>query len=87
MHDRTAAETEEVKEPEEDAPKELTLAEWKRLNAAEKRSQPKYNLRKPNEGVDGAQFKQTYLLQKKKEEEESEYEEIEVVSHFIVALN
>ena len=30
--------------------------------------------------MDGAQFKKTYLLQKKKEEEESEYEEIEVVS-------
>lgn len=75
---RTAGETEAAKEPEEEAPKELTLAEWKALS--QRRSQPKYNLRKPNEGVDGAQFKKTYLLQKKKDEEESEYEEIEVVS-------
>lgn len=52
-----------------------------------KKSQATFNIRKPNEGEDNAQWKKTYLLTKKKEEEEpaEEYEEItyEVSSLFI----
>lgn len=58
--------------------KEYTLDEWKRMQNQGKKSQPSFNLRKPNEGEDNAQWKKTYLLTKKKEEEEpvEEYEEI-----------
>jgi plasminogen activator inhibitor 1 RNA-binding protein len=46
----------------------------------EKRVQPKFNLRKPGEGEDNTQWKKTFVLKKKVEdEEEVEYEEIEVV--------
>lgn len=68
---------EETKEPEEEV-KEYTLDEWKRMQNQGKKSQPSFNIRKPNEGEDNAQWKKTYLLTKKKEEEEpaEEYEEI-----------
>lgn len=68
---------EETKATEEEV-KEYTLDEWKRMQNQGKKSQPSFNLRKPNEGEDNAQWKKTYLLTKKKEEEEpaEEYEEI-----------
>ena len=69
---------EETKAEEEEAVKEMTLDEWKKLERENaKKSQPKFNLRKPGEGEDTAQWKKTYLLEKKKEEEPTEeYEEI-----------
>lgn len=67
---------EETKAAEEEV-KEYTLDEWKRMQNQGKKSQPSFNLRKPNEGEDNAQWKKTYLLTKKKEEEPAEeYEEI-----------
>jgi plasminogen activator inhibitor 1 RNA-binding protein len=64
--------------PKEEAPKEMTLEEYKQ-QLEEQRVQPKFNLRKPGEGEDNSQWKKTFLLKKKVEdEEEVEYEEIEV---------
>jgi plasminogen activator inhibitor 1 RNA-binding protein len=62
----------------EEGPKEKTLDEYKK-ELEEKRVQPKFNLRKPGEGEDNTQWKKTFVLKKKVEdEEEVEYEEIEV---------
>jgi plasminogen activator inhibitor 1 RNA-binding protein len=72
-----------VKDSEENAEeevKEMTYDEWKKIED-EKRAKPIFNLRKPGEGEDVAQWKKTYVLKKKVEEEgdEEEYEEIEVI--------
>lgn len=89
MHYRNGID--ETKAAEEEV-KEYTLDEWKRMQNQGKKSQPSFNLRKPNEGEDNAQWKKTYLLTKKKEEEEpaEEYEEItyEVSScyHYFVTI-
>ena len=71
--------SEEQKEVVE-GPKEMTLEEYKQ-QLEEKRVQPKFNLRKPGEGEDNSQWKKTFVLKKKVEDEEEdvEYEEIEVV--------
>lgn len=57
----------------------MTLEEYKKLEEAA-RTVPKFNLRKPGEGEDTGQWKKTFLLQKPKDEDEVEYEEIIVVS-------
>lgn len=58
-----------------------TLDEYKR-ELEEKRMHSQFNIRKANEGEDKTKWKKTYVLKKKpdNEEEEVEYEEIEVVS-------
>lgn len=65
----------------DEGPKQMTLDEWKR-EQEEKRLQPKFNLRKPGEGEDKSKWKDAVPLKKKvdDQEEEVEYEEIEVVS-------
>lgn len=68
---------EESKENVDEEPKEMTLDEYKQQQAAA-RILPKYNLRKPGEGEDNAQWKKTFRLEKKKldDEEEDESEEV-----------
>ncbi|XP_054161424.1 plasminogen activator inhibitor 1 RNA-binding protein-like [Oppia nitens] len=64
--------------PAVEEPKEMTLEEYKQQIEGQ-RVQPKFNLRKPGEGEDNSQWKKTFILKKKVEdEEEVEYEEIEV---------
>ena len=65
----------------------MTLEEWKQLQIKEKKRKPQFNTRKPGEGQDTSQWKKTYLLENKKNqdeqvvaEEDGEYEEVEVVS-------
>lgn len=66
-----------------------TLDEYKR-EREEKRLHTQFNTRKANEGEDKSKWKKTYVLKKKEktDEEEVEYEEIEVVSltHFVLTL-
>jgi len=68
-------ETKETEVPEET--KEYTLAEWKKLEDV-KRMVPNFNLRKPGEGEDNAQWKKTFLLKKIKADDDDDYEEVEV---------
>jgi len=63
----------------------MTLEEWKQLQNKEKKRKPQFNTRKPGEGQDTSQWKKTYLLENKKNqdeqvvaEEDEEYEEVEV---------
>lgn len=60
-----------TEERSEKSIREMTLDEWKREQAS-KRAIPKYNLRKPGEGVDGNQWKKLYVLKKKVDDEEEE---------------
>lgn len=57
----------------EEEPKELTLDEWKAQRAV--RQKPSFNLRKAGEGEDPSQWKKMYVLDKKREGNESELEE------------
>lgn len=68
-------------EPKSDEPQLKTLDEYKR-EMEEKRVHTQFNIRKAGEGEDKTKWKKTYVLKKKPivEEEEVEYEEIEVVS-------
>lgn len=68
--------TEEGAEPAEEAPKEMTLDEWKKEQEAN-RSVPKFNLRKPGEGEDTTQWKKLYVLKKKAREDDDDEEEEE----------
>uniref|UniRef100_A0A1W7RA01 Plasminogen activator inhibitor 1 RNA-binding protein n=1 Tax=Hadrurus spadix TaxID=141984 RepID=A0A1W7RA01_9SCOR len=68
--------TEENAEPVEEAPKEMTLDEWKREQEAN-RSVPKFNLRKPGEGEDTTQWKKLYVLKKKARDEDDDDDEEE----------
>lgn len=74
-------------EPKNDEPQFKTLDEYKR-EMEEKRMHTQFNIRKPGEGEDKSKWKKTYVLKKKPvaEEEEVEYEEIEVVSIWIFIL-
>lgn len=56
---------------EEQEPSEMTLDEWKALQSKEKQASA-FNVRKPGEGCDNKQWKQTYVLKKKEENEEEE---------------
>lgn len=81
--EKTESGTEESKEPVEEEPKEMTLDEYKKQQAAV-RTVPKYNLRKPGEGEDNAQWKKTFRLEKKKEtESEEESDEVRLNVCFI----
>ena len=73
----------EETEPKNDEPQLKTLDEYKR-ELEEKRMHTQFNIRKPGEGEDKSKWKKTYVLKKKPvaEEEEVEYEEIELVSYF-----
>ena len=77
----------EAEEPKNDEPQLKTLDEYKR-EREEKRIATQFNTRKANEGEDKSKWKKTYVLKKKPllEEEEVEYEEIEVVSVFSIFL-
>lgn len=71
-----AAEGEQV---EDDSAKEMTLDEYKAMQASG-RTKTSFNIRRAGEGVDDQQWKKTYALSSKKkhdsdEEEESEEEE------------
>lgn len=77
--------TEAVKE-EEEGPKEMTLDEWKAMQAKNKAS-VSFNVRKAGEGVDDAQWKKTYELKKKVVEEahdDSDEEEDDVCIVYII---
>ena len=80
--EKTGAESEE---PKTDEPLTKTLDEYKR-EREEKRlatlGGTQFNTRKAGEGEDKTKWKKTYVLKKKEktDEEEVEYEEIEVVS-------
>ena len=58
--------------PEDEEPKELTLDEWRALRG--ERKKPEFNIRKPGEGEDNSQWKKTFVLDKKKDDDESEEE-------------
>lgn len=73
----------------EEEPIVKTLDEYKR-EREEKRLHTQFNTRKANEGEDKSKWKKTYVLKKKEktDEEEVEYEEIEVVSlRFVYILS
>ncbi|XP_045585039.1 SERPINE1 mRNA-binding protein 1 isoform X2 [Procambarus clarkii] len=70
----TATENEEVVR-EDDGTKEMTLDEWKAMQGA--RNKPAFNIRRPGEGENTAQWKKTYILKKKVEEDSDEEEEDE----------
>lgn len=52
----------------------MTLDEWKALQNKEKQTTA-FNVRKPGEGCDNKQWKQTYVLKKKVDEHDEEEEE------------
>lgn len=66
----------------EEEPQVFTLDEWRKQQEKE-RVVPQYNLRKAGEG-DTQQWQKGYVLKKKNQEEEVEYEEIEIVSYLIL---
>ena len=74
-----SAEAEEEATAEEEMAREMTLDEWKAMQT-QARAPPVFNIRKPGEGVDGGQWKRTFVLPKKKtetgetDEEDSEEE-------------
>jgi len=75
------------KKEREDEEKEMTLDEYKASQAG--RAKPSYNLRKAGEGCDDKQWKKTYLVQKKVEEqseEESDEEEVEDSRHVNIEI-
>ncbi|XP_068220585.1 SERPINE1 mRNA-binding protein 1 [Palaemon carinicauda] len=68
--------TVEEEPPKEDEnAKEMTLDEWKAMQG--NRNKPQFNIRRPGEGENQAQWKKTYILKKKLEEESDEEEEEE----------
>jgi plasminogen activator inhibitor 1 RNA-binding protein len=67
-------------EPVEEEAQVFTLDEWRKQQEKE-RVVPQYNVRKAGEG-DTQQWQKGYVLKKKNQDEEVEYEEIEVVSDF-----
>ncbi|XP_074643767.1 uncharacterized protein LOC141900677 isoform X2 [Tubulanus polymorphus] len=65
---------EEKEEKEEEGPKEMTLDEYKAMQATSKKPD-EFNIRRPNEGCDMKQWKNTYVLKKKPVNSDSEEEE------------
>ncbi|XP_034743356.1 plasminogen activator inhibitor 1 RNA-binding protein isoform X1 [Etheostoma cragini] len=57
----------EVEQPKNEGPKEMTLDEWKAMQDKE-RTKVEFNIRKPNEGAD-SQWKKGYVLHKSKSED------------------
>lgn len=80
----------EPDEPVEEEPKELTLDEYRAMQSALRPSsgKPQFNIRKAGEGCDDKQWKKTYVLAKKKidddESDEDEYEVSDSVTRFMV---
>ena len=71
----------EPDEPVEEEPKELTLDEYRAMQSALRPSsgKPQFNIRKAGEGCDDKQWKKTYVLAKKKiDDDESDEDESEV---------
>ncbi|KAM9428230.1 SERPINE1 mRNA-binding protein 1-like isoform 1-T1 [Salvelinus alpinus] len=60
----------EVEEPKEEGPKEMTLDEWKAMQDKE-RAKVEFNIRKPNEGAD-SKWNKGYVLHKSKSEDVSD---------------
>ncbi|KAL0966801.1 hypothetical protein UPYG_G00300300 [Umbra pygmaea] len=60
----------EVEEPREEGPKEMTLDEWKAMQDKE-RAKVEFNIRKPNEGAD-SKWNKGYVLHKSKSEDVSD---------------
>jgi hypothetical protein len=60
----------EVEEPKEEGPKEMTLDEWKAMQDKE-RAKVEFNIRKPNEGAD-SKWNKGYMLHKSKSEDVSD---------------
>jgi len=58
----------------------LTLDEWRALRG--ERKKPEFNIRKPGEGEDNSQWKKTFVLDKKKPEDEDEEEIIDVSADY-----
>lgn len=60
----------------------MTLDEWKALQNKDHEKKKTFNIRKAGEGVDDGQWKQTYVLSKKKpqasEGEEEESDEVRI---------
>ena len=65
-------ENEETKEEEEEAPKEMSLDEWKQLQEKE-RAKSSFELRKPGEGEKKGMWKDTKVLKKADSEEEEQF--------------
>merc|ERR1712127_1131501 len=79
------AETKEGEEaapvaPEEQEPQELTLDEWRALRG--ERKKPEFNIRKPGEGEDNSQWKKTFVLDKKKVDDEDEEEIVDYTAEY-----
>jgi len=73
----------EAAAPVPEEPVEYTLDEWKAKHG--ERKKPEFNIRQAGEGEDNAQWKKTFVLEKKKlaeEEEEEEEEIIDVAAEF-----
>ncbi|KAI8509754.1 hypothetical protein Bbelb_121820 [Branchiostoma belcheri] len=58
--------------PGEQEPKEMTLDEWKALQAKDTKPKSGFKLRKAGEGEDLTQWKKTYVLKKGQEEEDAD---------------
>ena len=63
-------------EPEFEEPAEMTLDEYREMER-KNRVQAAFKIRRAGEGVDGDQWKKTYVLKKtpQEEEDEEEYDE------------
>lgn len=85
-----SAEHEEEAPVEEEGPKEMTLDEYKAQQSQERKIAA-FNIRKAGEGVDGGQWKKTFVLQKKQpeiesEEEESDEDEVSIIGLLIIFI-
>jgi len=86
-HDTSAENAEKIEEgaptegeepkTEEETAREMTLDEYKAMQKASKNNKPAFNIRKAGEGENQAQWKKTYVLKKKVEEEVDEDEDDE----------
>ncbi|XP_064477051.1 SERPINE1 mRNA-binding protein 1-like isoform X2 [Ornithodoros turicata] len=67
------------------AAREMTLDEYKR-EQEQKRSRASFNIRKPGEGEENAQWKKMYVLKKKEGEEDDEEEDEEEVGNDLTSF-
>ena len=74
-----SSETQEVDQgpKEEPEPQEMTLDEWKALQAQKKTVKNEFNIRQAGEGVDGKQWQKGIEYHKKHDEEDDEEEDSE----------
>lgn len=66
--------------PPVEEPVELTLDEWKARQG--ERKKPEFNIRKPGEGEDNSQWKKTFVLDKKKVEDDDEEEIVDYTAEY-----